>query len=793
MSKFVGIQKKLQKNVMILITITLSAVLLIITLLNILTVNDNINKTKKNIEESLFAKGRLLAGNNSLAMRGMAADNSFSAIQDLSAAALKNDRDIVYSIFMDIDNKPWAFATPEKSDGKVDNKNPLKDSMSIWASKLDSVGSLKFKKGKEEIIEFAGPVIVDGEKAGFIRYGLSTKTMQLAIAEATRNGIDNGIRTISCLLLIGVVSLIGSNLVLKRLSSRIIRPIGTLAQSSEIIAQGNYNIEIKSESDDEIGNLAQNFDKMRVTIKLYTEHLQDIIDEKMQQVNDILNNIDQGLFTINFDGTVNAEYSKRANDILKIKDISKLNIQEILRSDQKQEQNFNAWLSLVKDRHQDQRWKKLVRLCPVQEIGLLEAGSPKESFIVFDYQRIIDKNNKLSKLMILARDVTDERQLEFERKQEHIRHENEMKTVLGIVNTPPEEMKEFVADVEERILRLKAAVHNHIVAVDKMRSEYPSGDPYVITSDQITALYRDIHTLKGNAGSYGFELMSAIAHQLEDLLDGLHEPVETRRDSTLKEMLNLFGNQEALLEDIKKKMGQFFGEGEDLSVKIPLSRIEAINAKLCTIELTLLDPQIQDIINECNKLSWKQFKDITRKFQKIVQKAARKLNKEVEFVVEPEKLLLPPDELSSIDEALLHLIRNAVDHGIETPDVRQEADKKIGCIKVSYTLNEGKKIIVISDDGAGIDCNKVLAKALEKGIITEKQAKSMNEQEMLELIFIPGFSTADTVTDISGRGYGMDIVKQTINALNGSIHINSRIGLGTTFTISIPDTKSRCM
>jgi signal transduction histidine kinase/methyl-accepting chemotaxis protein len=790
MSKFVGIQKKLQKNVMMLITITLTAVLLLITLLNILTLNVNINKTKGNIEGSLIAKGRLLAGNNSLAMRDMAADNAFSAIQDLAAAALKEDKDIVYSIFMDIDKKPWAYATLETPSGKVENKDPLVDSISVWASKLDQVNSIKYKRNKEEIIEFAGPVMIDNEKAGFIRYGLSTKTMQTAIAEATRNGINNGISIIVWILIIGAVSLISSNYILKRLSSRIIKPIGSLAQSSEVIAQGNYEIAIKPESNDEIGNLAQNFDKMRLTIKLYTEHLQDIIDEKMQQVNDILNNIDQGLFTINFDGTVNAEYSKRANEILKVKDISKHNIQEILRSDSKQEHDFNTWLSLVVARHENQRWKKLVRLCPIHEIELGDVGSPKVSYVVFDYQRILDKDNKLSKLMILARDVTEERLLEIERKEEHLQHENEMKTILGIVNTPPEEMEEFVADVEERILRLKDNVQLHKTAVDKMRKEFPDGVPYVISKEQINILYRDIHTLKGNAGSYGFELMSAIAHHLEDLLDKLKEPVETRRDNTLNEMLKQFEKQEVLLGDIKKKIGQFFGEGENLSVKVPLTRIETINAMLRSIELAKLDPQIQKIINECNKLSWKNFKDITRKYQKVVQQLARKSNKEIEFVVEPEQLLLPPDELNSIGEPILHLIRNAVDHGIESKEIRQENDKKVGCIKLTYTVSEGRKIFAISDDGAGIDCKKVVEKALEKGIITDAQAYTMDQQEILSLIFIPGFSTAESVTDTSGRGYGMDIVKQKVDELKGVITIETQIGSGSTFTISIPETIS---
>jgi two-component system chemotaxis sensor kinase CheA len=787
MEKFVGIQKKLQKSVMILITITLTAVILIITILNIFSMNKTTIKISMDIEKTLLAKGRLLATNNSLAMRGMAADNAFTAIQDLVAAALKDDKDIVYSIFMDPNKKPWAMATPEKPTGKVDSMEPLNDSLSLWATKLTEVGQKKYKKGKEEIIEFAGPVMVDEEPAGFIRYGISTATMQKAIREATRNGVLTGLQTIFLLLAIGAVSLYVSNLVLKRLSSRITMPIGSLVKSTEMIAQGDYNVEVKSESNDEVGNLAQVFDQMRVTIKRYTEHLQDIIEEKMQQVNDILNNINQGLFTINFDGKVNPEYSRRANDILKFKDISKHNIQEIMRLNRKQEQTFSTWLSLVTEKHECLRWKKLVRLSPVQQIELQEAGSAESKLVEFDYQRILDKNNKLSKLMILARDITEEHHREMEIKEQRVRHENEMNTVLGIVNTPPEEIKEFIADVETRLKRLNATLKFHLQGVEKMRAEYPEGTTCIINKNQIDELYRDIHTLKGNAGSYGFELMSTLAHEMEDSLDALREPVETRRDQTLQEMLARLGKQEALLEDIRKKTVQFFGEGEDLSVKVPLARIRSIDEKVKRAEAGEVGPDLREVLDECRKLTWKQLKDITRKYQKVVQKAGRKLGKEVLFSVEPEKILLQPDEFVPIDEALVHLCRNAIDHGIEAPEIRQETAKGIGNVRIFYAVKDGKKTITVADDGAGIDYNRIAAKAVEKRVITADQCSTMTEQEKLDLIFIPGFSTAETVSDISGRGFGMDIVKKTLTAVGVAIKINTKIGLGTEFILTIPE------
>jgi two-component system chemotaxis sensor kinase CheA len=106
---------------------------------------------------------------------------------------------------------------------------------------------------------------------------------------------------------------------------------------------------------------------------------------------------------------------------------------------------------------------------------------------------------------------------------------------------------------------------------------------------------------------------------------------------------------------------------------------------------------------------------------------------------------------------------------------------------MSYAVNNENKIITIADDGAGMDCNKISSKAVEKGFITADQCNAMTEKEKLDLIYLPGFSTAETVNDISGRGFGMDIVKKSLDAIGASIAIDSKIGLGTTFTITIPE------
>jgi two-component system chemotaxis sensor kinase CheA len=186
-------------------------------------------------------------------------------------------------------------------------------------------------------------------------------------------------------------------------------------------------------------------------------------------------------------------------------------------------------------------------------------------------------------------------------------------------------------------------------------------------------------------------------------------------------------------------------------------------------------------------LTWKPLKTLTRKYLKIVQKSARKLNKNVEFRLSNELALYSPGELLDIDDALIHLVRNAVDHGIEAPEIREEFNKGIGRIKFDYSKDDCNRIVTISDDGKGIDTETLVEKCIQKGIITAEMVPAMNEKEKFLLMFHPGISTSETITDISGRGIGMNVVMEKIKQCRGTIDIESQIGKGTIFTLKFPN------
>jgi two-component system chemotaxis sensor kinase CheA len=180
-----------------------------------------------------------------------------------------------------------------------------------------------------------------------------------------------------------------------------------------------------------------------------------------------------------------------------------------------------------------------------------------------------------------------------------------------------------------------------------------------------------------------------------------------------------------------------------------------------------------------------QIKQIFTRFPRLVRDLSRDLRKEIELVIEGEDTEIDKAMIDDLIDPLIHIVRNSIDHGFETPEEREKAGKKNPATLKLSALNEGNLIsISIIDDGKGINVEKVKKKAIERGLITSD--KSLRDQDAFNLIFEPGFSTADKVTSVSGRGVGLDVVKKNIEKLSGSIRVNSEPGKGTSFSIKLP-------
>ncbi len=179
---------------------------------------------------------------------------------------------------------------------------------------------------------------------------------------------------------------------------------------------------------------------------------------------------------------------------------------------------------------------------------------------------------------------------------------------------------------------------------------------------------------------------------------------------------------------------------------------------------------------------------VTQKFPRMIRDLAKKTNKKLELTISGEETELDRTVIDEIGDPLMHLLRNSADHGIEADAAlrAQRGKTEVGNISLKAYQDGNNVVIEVEDDGNGIDVEKVKNKAIEKGTITEEQAETMNDQEVIDLLFKPSFSTAEKVSDISGRGVGLDVVKTKIEALGGDIEVKSKLGEGSTFIIRLP-------
>ncbi len=203
-----------------------------------------------------------------------------------------------------------------------------------------------------------------------------------------------------------------------------------------------------------------------------------------------------------------------------------------------------------------------------------------------------------------------------------------------------------------------------------------------------------------------------------------------------------------------------------------------------TYAMSRVSDDLQDTLMKVRMLP---VSSVFSRFPRLVRDLSRKVNKEIELIFEGEETELDKSIIEAINDPLMHLIRNSIDHGIEDADVRIAAGKPAAGKVVLRAYHKGNSVVIeIEDDGKGINPDKMREVAIHKGIITPEEAKMLTDREATELIFAPGFSSAEVITDISGRGVGMDVVRTNIKNLKGNIAINTAVGQGTRFTLTLP-------
>lgn len=337
-------------------------------------------------------------------------------------------------------------------------------------------------------------------------------------------------------------------------------------------------------------------------------------------------------------------------------------------------------------------------------------------------------------------------------------------------------------DTDCSIEELKQVVL-HVSEIEKV--EVKQGEPISKEVASKKVVTQEVVQVEG-------KLQPAVATQVESPIEATNQPSSAMPAKSTTKTKNAKVENRSLrvqLEKIERLMNMF-----EESV-IERGRIDelaqTIQNKELIEHLNRLGDISKDIQNVLLNMRMVPIETVFNRFPRMVRMLAKDLGKKIDLQITGEDTEVDKIVIDEIGDPLVHLIRNAIDHGVETVEKRRDAGKnETGTIKLEAFHSGNHVVIQITDDGNGINKGKVLEKAIKNGVVTEADANRLTDREVFDLIFQPGFSTAEVVSDLSGRGVGLDVVKHTIHSLGGHLIIDSEEGKGSTFRIELPLTLS---
>jgi len=389
-------------------------------------------------------------------------------------------------------------------------------------------------------------------------------------------------------------------------------------------------------------------------------------------------------------------------------------------------------------------------------------------------------------------------------------------------------INDYLADCREGF----QAINKALLALEK--------DPG--QTEHLDEIFRRVHTLKSSSAMLEFSDVAELAHSCEDLMDRLRKYELAVTQDTIDVLFEITDKLEVMVKehaegrhdvagfkDIVRKIEKMSsgaskfdekptagkpGKASLLSlekihtVKVDIDLLDAMfnivgeliinkrrvdtmvagitNKELKTV-LAGMDRMINELQENVSVARLVPVGEIFQKFPRLVRDLAREAGKEIELILEGSEIELDKAVLDTIGEPLLHLLRNAVDYGIETAESRQQQGKKrVGTIKLAASRMENHVSISVADDGAGIEPKQLKEVFVKKGLIKPEEAESLQDSDILEMLFKSGVSSAEKVTEVSGRGVGLDVVRNSVKKLGGTVNIITEKGKGTNFTLRLP-------
>lgn len=502
----------------------------------------------------------------------------------------------------------------------------------------------------------------------------------------------------------------------------------------------------------------------RVQLEDYSKNLEKMVEERTEEVRQanamlkaIMNSLGQGFLVFDKDGKIGEIYTKACLEVLET-DPSNKTIAEVLRIKDEDLEQFSKWSMAT--------FSQALPFASMKELAPQLFCHSKGKHITLDYFPIENEQKELKNIVLVATDRTREYEANMALEKERAFAQMIVKLIKNRTN-----FSDFLVSVESAIDLVKNIANSKEISID------------------FNHLFRVLHTIEGEAGAFHASEIRLEARRFQSFIEPFR--VESRSHLDHLEVEGLKGH----LEVLDEKYQNFLAENKDIFSVVLLEKSKVVEISVDEVKefSSILQnfPATQELLEYFEDIFLKQ--DITKAMghlNEVALQIALKQEKEihpVEFI--NEGVRIQPDDYKDFLSSLVHAFRNAVDHGLESPSDRESIGKdRKGHIQVhsSYFQREDQKYISLSiqDDGRGIDPTQIKNKYLENH--PSHDFEGMSDNDVVQLIFDPGFSSRDDVGEFSGRGVGMDAIKAEVIRLGGEIQVSSILGQGTQIQIVIP-------
>ncbi len=459
----------------------------------------------------------------------------------------------------------------------------------------------------------------------------------------------------------------------------------------------------------------------------------------------ILSNVDHGFLIINQKSIVCGEITNVTEKLFGMNPKGK-RISEVLKFDENENKNFERWMEHV--------YRGKISFSDILDLAPKIFSKIEGSMISLDFRPLYKNNDKskVDKIICIATDIKGKIHL----KKKALKEKTKLVSILKIVDKPMAFL-DLVADADE--------ILNGYIDVS-------------LEGLEIEVMYREFHTLKARFAIYKVDEVVKKIHELETNLNREKEKGKNIRKET-KELI-------FLLENINREVRFFLKENRKI-IELVNSNIQVSEDFKETVELK---KEVVSFVNTFHKrFVLKNVASFFTVFEEPFNELITAQDKKARLEIGKTNILINPENYNDVFSSFIHIFRNAVDHGIESPQERLMKGKgNVASVNVNFleTHSGGRFRITIKDDGVGLDLEKIRQVAVRKKLVSEEESQELNEHQVGNFIFYPGFSSRDSITKISGRGVGMDVVKMEIQKIGGNIIAKSEKDKGLTITIDLP-------